>query len=64
MKRALETREQRFLDLVRAQVYDREAVLISNCFRMAGCDFPELQSYVRRHRLKKLSRNWPRREFI
>jgi len=20
---------------------------------MAGCDFPELQSYVRRHRLKK-----------
>ena len=31
IRRALETREQRFLDLVRTQVYDREAALTSSC---------------------------------
>jgi hypothetical protein len=40
IKRALETREQRFLDLVRTQVYDREAVLISNCSEWRAAIFP------------------------
>lgn len=53
MKRALETREQRFLDLVRTQVYDHQSSPYFKLLRMAGCDFPELQSHVRRHGLEK-----------
>ena len=44
IKRALEMREQGFLDLVRTQVYDLEGSTYLKLSRMAGCDFPELQS--------------------
>lgn len=53
IQRALETREQRFLDLVRTQVYDREASPYLKLFRMAGCDFADLQTYICRHGLEK-----------
>ena len=53
IRRAVETREQRFLDLVRTQVYDREGSPYLKLFRMAGCDFADLQTHIRRHGLEK-----------
>jgi len=53
IRRAIETREQRFLDLVRTQVYDREGSPYLKLFRMAGCDFADLQTLMRRHGLEK-----------
>jgi hypothetical protein len=53
IRRAVETRGQRFLDLVRTQVYDREGSPYLKLFRMAGCDFADLQAQMRRHGLEK-----------
>src|SRR5262245_38889554 len=52
-KRALEAREQRFLDRVRTQVYDRVDSPYLKLFRMPCCDFADLQNIVRRHGLEK-----------
>ena len=52
IRRAVETREQRFLYLVRTQVYDLwEGSPYLKLFRMAGCDFADLQTHSRRHEL-------------
>jgi len=53
IRRALETREQRFLDLVKSHVYDREASPYLKLLRLVGCDFGDLQTHVRRHGLEK-----------
>jgi len=53
IRRAVETREQRFLELVRTQVYDRETSPYLKLFRMAGCDFADLQSHICRHGLEE-----------
>jgi hypothetical protein len=53
IRRELETREQRFLDLVRSQVYDRESNPYFKLLALAGCDFADLQSYVRKKGLEK-----------
>jgi hypothetical protein len=46
IKRGLEQREKAFLDLVRAQIYERGAGVYFRLLRMAGCDFADLQSHV------------------
>ncbi|HET9787255.1 MAG TPA: hypothetical protein VFP47_08980, partial [Pyrinomonadaceae bacterium] len=53
IRRELETREQRFLDLVRSRVYDRETNPYFKLLALAGCDFADLQSYVRKKGLEK-----------
>jgi hypothetical protein len=58
IKRALETREQRFLDLVQTQVYGRERSPYLKLLHMVGCDFVDLESHVRRKGLEKPSSAW------
>jgi hypothetical protein len=53
IRRELETREQRFLDLVRSRVNDRETNPYFKLLALAGCDFADLQSYVRKKGLEK-----------
>jgi hypothetical protein len=53
IKRALETREQRFLDLVRTQIYDREGSPYLKLLQTAGCDFADIEGHVRRGGLEK-----------
>jgi hypothetical protein len=53
IKRALETREQRFLDLVRTQIYDREGSPYLKLLQTAGCDFADIEGHVRREGLEK-----------
>jgi hypothetical protein len=53
IRRAVEFREQTFLDLVRTQVYDREGSPYLKLLRMAGCDFADLQTHICRHGLEK-----------
>ena len=52
IRRALETREQRFLDLLRTQVYGREGSPYLKLLQMAGCDFADLQTHVGQHGLE------------
>jgi len=58
IKRALENRDNRFLDLVRTHIYERRESPYRQLLRFAGCDFSDLQAYVRRYgenALKKLA---------
>jgi hypothetical protein len=48
LKRALESREARFLDLVRARVYERPASPYMKLLRYAGCEFADLRAEVGR----------------
>ena len=49
IKRALDNREDRFLELVRTQVYGRPSGPYLRLLRLAGCEFSDLQTYVHRH---------------
>jgi hypothetical protein len=53
LKRSLDQREQAFLDLVRTHVYCRTESPYLKLFRMAGCDFADLETHVRRRGLEK-----------
>ena len=52
IKRGLDQREQAFLDLVRAQIYERADGVYFRLLRMAGCEFADLQSHVRHNGLE------------
>lgn len=52
IKRALETREERFLELIRTEVYGRPASPYFKLLTEAGCAFGDLRSYVGRHGLE------------
>jgi hypothetical protein len=52
VKRNLATREERFLALVRSQVYERPGSPYLKLFKIAGCEFSDLQADVRRYGLK------------
>jgi len=47
IKNALEFREERFLELMRAQVFDRSNSPYQRLFRFAGCGFSDLTTSVR-----------------
>jgi hypothetical protein len=49
----LETREQRFLDMVQTQVYGRAASPYLKLLKWAGCEFSDLQAAVRKRGLEK-----------
>lgn len=53
IKIALDSREERFLELIRAEVYNRKSSPYLKLFHMAGCDFADLQAHVRQHGLEK-----------
>lgn len=53
IKIALDRREDRFLELIRAQVYNRKSSPYLKLLQMAGCDFADLQAQVRQHGLEK-----------
>ena len=46
IRKALLTRERRFLDLIRAQVYERPTSPYARLLQYAGCDFADLQSEI------------------
>ncbi len=51
--RALETRSERFLDLVRTQIYERPASPYLKLLKNSGCDFSDLQTQVRRRGIEQ-----------
>jgi hypothetical protein len=51
IKRDMDRREENFLELVRAQIYERSSGLYLKLFQIAGCDFGDLRTQVRRHGL-------------
>ena len=53
VKKLLETRVERFLELVRAQIYQRPGSPYLKLLRHAGCEFSDLQTHVRRHGLEE-----------
>jgi hypothetical protein len=53
IKKALETRGERFLELVRSQVYARPDSPYRKLLEIAGCEFADLQAHVRRDGLDK-----------
>jgi hypothetical protein len=52
VKRAVETREERFLHSIYTQVYERPASLYFKLLTHAGCAFGDLKVSVRRHGLE------------
>jgi len=52
IKRALESREQRFLELILRQVYERPASPYLKLLKIAGCEFSDLQAQVPRYGLE------------
>jgi len=53
IKRLLDTRVERFLELVRTQIYERPASPYLRLLNHAGCDFSDLQTQVHRHGLEE-----------
>jgi len=53
IKRALETREERFLELIQNQVYDCANSPYLKLLRNAGCEFSDLRAQVHHHGLEK-----------
>lgn len=51
--KALETRDNNFLDLMRTYVYDDPNSPYLKLFKHAGCDFSDFRDYVHRHGLEK-----------
>jgi hypothetical protein len=48
IKRALDRREENFLELVRTHIYERPASPYLKLLKIAGCDFSDLRARVRR----------------
>src|SRR5262245_60187992 len=53
IKRGLDTREKRFLDLVHTRIYDDPKSPYRKLLRFAGCDFSDLRANVGRYGLEK-----------
>jgi hypothetical protein len=53
IERALEHREQRFLELARTRIFGRPSSPYLRLLRMAGCDFADLEAHVHRHGLER-----------
>jgi hypothetical protein len=53
IKTLLDTRAERFSELVRALIYDRPDSPYRKLLHHAGCEFADLQSHVRRHGLEE-----------
>jgi hypothetical protein len=52
IRKAMESREERFLDLVRARIYERPGSPYRRLLKIAGCEFGDLQNQVRRYGLE------------
>jgi len=52
IKRALNSREDRFLELVRTQVYERPSSPYLRLLKYAGCEFSDLRTYTHQHGLE------------
>jgi len=52
IKRALNSREDRFLELVRTQVYKRPSSPYLRLLKYAGCEFSDLRTYIHQHGLE------------
>jgi len=52
IKQALGTREERFLALCKAEIYDRPQSPYLKLMQHAGCGFPDLEEHTRRHGLE------------
>lgn len=53
IKRDLDCREQRFVDTVRSQVYERPKSPYLHLLRLAGCEFSDLQAQVKLHGMEE-----------
>jgi hypothetical protein len=53
IKRDLDTRDERFLDLVRTQIYERPDSPYLKLLKIAGCDLSDLQTLVHRQGIEK-----------
>jgi hypothetical protein len=53
IKKALQSREERFLELVHTRVYQVPNSPYLKLLKFAGCDFCDLESHVRRHGLER-----------
>lgn len=53
IRRRLDAREECFLELVRAHVYERPGTSYHRLLKHAGCDFADLRAYIRRHGLEE-----------
>ncbi len=52
IRRSLETREERFLELIQTRVYARPSSAYLKLLNFAGCDYSDLRASVRRHGLE------------
>ena len=52
IKRALNSREDRFLELVRTQVYERPSSPYLRLLKYAGCEFSDLRTYIHQYGLE------------
>jgi len=53
LKRALDSREQRFLELARTEIYQRTTSPYLRLLKLAGCEFGDLQLSVHSHGLER-----------
>ena len=53
IKQAFDSREDKFLELIYRRVYKSAASPYLRLLKLAGCDYGDLQSHVRRHGLEK-----------
>ncbi len=53
IKKALDLREERFLELARREIYQRRDSPYMRLLRNAGCDFSDLQACVAQHGLEE-----------
>jgi len=53
IKAVLESREDKFLELIYSGIYQSEASPYLRLLKLAGCDYGDLQNHVRRHGLEK-----------
>jgi len=53
IKRALDSREERFLELVHTQVYELPTSPYLRLLKLAGCEFSDLRAHVHSHGIEK-----------
>ncbi len=53
LKRAMESRTERFLEIVRTQVFERSASPYLKLFKLAGCEFSDVRAQIHSHGLEK-----------
>ena len=60
IKKALDHREERFLDVARTRIYERPSSPYTKLLKLAGCEFSDLQIQVRRHGVEETLRQLAR----